>query len=49
MAVLTPFLLWPLAALELTPRVLAHLAHTLTTRKAGSCPETCVRPSPAAS
>jgi hypothetical protein len=30
----TAFLLWPLAALELTPRALAHLYRTLTPRKA---------------
>lgn len=34
MAVLTAFLLYPLAVLELTPRVIAHLTHTLTIRKA---------------
>jgi hypothetical protein len=28
-AVLTAFLLWPLAVLELTPRVLAHLTLAL--------------------
>lgn len=31
---MTALLLWPLAVLELTPRVIARLAHTLTTRKA---------------
>jgi hypothetical protein len=29
-AVLTAFLLWPLAVLELTPRVIAHLCTALT-------------------
>jgi hypothetical protein len=29
-AVLTAFLLYPLAALELTPRILAHLCTALT-------------------
>lgn len=32
MAVLTAFLLWPLAALELTPRVLARLHTALTVK-----------------
>lgn len=27
---MTAFLLWPLAALQLTPRILAHLHRTLT-------------------
>lgn len=30
---MTAFLLWPLAAIELTPRILTHL-HALTTKKA---------------
>lgn len=30
---MTAFLLWPLAVLQLTPRVLAHIARTLTPKE----------------
>lgn len=39
-AVVTAFLLYPLAALHLTPRILARLARTLTPKKAPcDCPD----------